>query len=50
MRENPVPGEKCVRNQLPVDKGQDFVTPLHIKLSLMKNFAKAMKNVIVLSI
>jgi hypothetical protein len=39
-RENSVPGEKCVRNQLLVDKDKILLLPLHIKLWLMKNFVK----------
>jgi len=44
MRENSVPGEKCVRNQLSVDKYKILLSPLHIKLGLMKNFVKAMNK------
>jgi len=44
MQENSVPGEKCVRNQLLVDKYKILLLPLHIKLGLMKNFVKAMNK------
>jgi hypothetical protein len=44
MRENSVPGERCVRNQLLVDKYKILLSPLHIKLGLMKNFVKAMNK------
>jgi hypothetical protein len=51
MWESAVPGEKCVRNQLQIDKYKILLSPLHIKLGLMKNFVKAMKNTVrVLSI
>jgi len=44
MQENSVPGEKCLRNQLLVDKYKILLSPLHIKLGLMKNFVTAMNK------
>jgi len=44
MRENSVPGEKCVRNQLVVDKYKILLSSLHIKLGLVNKFVKAMNK------
>jgi hypothetical protein len=44
MRENSVPGEKCVRKQLLGDNGKILLSPPHVKLGLMKNFVKAMNK------
>jgi hypothetical protein len=44
MQENSVPGEKYVRNQLLVDNGKILLSPLHIKLGLMKNYVKTMNK------
>jgi len=42
MRENSVPEQKCVRNQRLVDKNKILLSPLLMKLGLMKNFVKDM--------
>jgi hypothetical protein len=44
IRENPVPGEECVRNQQLVDKDKILLPPLHIKLGLLKDVIKAMNK------
>ena len=44
MRENSVPGEKWVRNQLIFDKDKILLLPPHIKLGLMKNFIKSVNK------
>ena len=44
IRENSAPEEKCVRNQPLVDKVKILLSPLFVKLGLMKNFVKAMEK------